>query len=76
MWERSILFNSSDTYKVPTVSEALSGQETEVTKKKSLPLRCVESEVEETDVYALGDHNVPPSPKEVELPVGPPCLSG
>lgn len=39
-----------------------------------LPLRCLESEVEEKDVYTLGNHNIFPSPKEVELRVGPACL--
>lgn len=42
---------------------------TEVTKEWSLPLRCLEPEVEETDVFTLG--NGLPSPVEVELWVGP-----
>lgn len=49
-----------------------SGKWTKVTKKWSLPLRCLEREVEETDVFTLG--NVLPSAKEVELWRGPTSL--
>lgn len=38
-----------------------------MTKRRSLPLGCLKSEVEETDVYIVDNHSVLPSPKEVEL---------
>ena len=61
-----------------------SGKKTEVTKRKSWPLRCFESAVGETDVYMLDKHSVLPSPQEsgplggahLSLPLGSgqPCL--
>lgn len=65
----SIQFNSSDMYEyLPCMRCHLDpGKETEVTKRRSLPLGCLKSEVEETDVYIVDNHSVLPSPKEVEL---------
>lgn len=42
-----------------------------MTKRRCLSLRCLESEVKETDVHTLGNQNVHPSPQEVELWVVP-----
>lgn len=61
-----------------------SRKKTEVTKRRSWPLRCLESAVDETDAYMLDKHSVLPSPQEsgplggaqLSLPLGSgqPCL--
>lgn len=52
-------------YKVPTVCEALSGLREGDRSDQEKTLRCLESEVEDTDVYTLFNHNVLPSAKGI-----------